>query len=426
MEHTNRKQGEFSASFSTQLSIGTNDTLKTAKLKVKQSNYGNDEIMEYFSKQVATQCSFNEKEVAITDSFGFVEQTIELNQASNSNEIEQSNSKDEEYEEKGDRSSRKTISSKDAPISQKIAFKQLKQENARLYKWKEMLEDYPEKLHVKLKLRCRKGIPDSFRGYAWQILIQGQKHLNKEKSQYFKSLLEQGGERKTIVSIFKDVSRTFPQHVFFKDKFGVGQKALFCVLKALSISEPETGYVQGMGYMAAVLLTYMDMEDAFCCMIGLLKGFQVREMYLPKMPGLQRAFYIHLNLMKKYLPKLNQHLINAKYEPTMYGSQWFMTIFAVGFPFELTVRIWDIFMVEGRKILFRVALAIFKLNQQSLLGCELEGIFDVLRNFQKSIDADSLIKTALSFKFSKKLIDKFEKEFYEKPDKELQKLCEMY
>jgi len=25
--------------------------------------------------------------------------------------------------------------------------------------------------------------------------------------------------------------------------------------------------------MAAVLLTYMDMEDAFCCMIGLLKGF---------------------------------------------------------------------------------------------------------------------------------------------------------
>jgi hypothetical protein len=44
-------------------------------------------------------------------------------------------------------------------------------------------------------------------------------------------------------------------------------------LKALSIAEPETGYVQGMGYMAAVLLTYMDMEDAFCCMIGLLRGF---------------------------------------------------------------------------------------------------------------------------------------------------------
>jgi hypothetical protein len=30
-----------------------------------------------------------------------------------------------------------------------------------------MLEDYPEKIHIKLKKRCRKGIPDSFRGYAW-------------------------------------------------------------------------------------------------------------------------------------------------------------------------------------------------------------------------------------------------------------------
>lgn len=43
----------------------------------------------------------------------------------------------------------------------------LKQENARVFKWKEMLEDYPDKLHPKLKLRARKGIPDSIRGYAW-------------------------------------------------------------------------------------------------------------------------------------------------------------------------------------------------------------------------------------------------------------------
>ena len=66
----------------------------------------------------------------------------------------------------------------------------MKQENARVFKWKEMLEDFPEKINTKLKRRCRKGIPDSIRGYAWQILIQGQKHLSKEKSSYFKTLLE--------------------------------------------------------------------------------------------------------------------------------------------------------------------------------------------------------------------------------------------
>ena len=86
-------------------------------------------------------------------------------------------------------------------------------------------------------------------------------------------------------------------------------------------------------------------------------------MYLPKMPGLSKAFYIHISLLKKEMPNLYKHLNNHKFEPSMYASQWFMTIFSVNFPFECTVRIWDIFLVEGKKIMFSIALAIFKLNE---------------------------------------------------------------
>jgi TBC1 domain-containing protein 4 len=45
-----------------------------------------------------------------------------------------------------------------------------------------------------------------------------------------------------------------------------GQKDLFTVLKCLSIIEPEIGYVQGMGYMVAILLLYVDKVDAFTIM----------------------------------------------------------------------------------------------------------------------------------------------------------------
>lgn len=48
--------------------------------------------------------------------------------------------------------------------------KDQKQMNARVVKWKQMLESYPFKVHNKLKSRGRKGIPDSFRGYAWCLL----------------------------------------------------------------------------------------------------------------------------------------------------------------------------------------------------------------------------------------------------------------
>lgn len=33
-----------------------------------------------------------------------------------------------------------------------------------------MLEDYPKKMHSKLKSRARKGIPDSYRIIAWKTL----------------------------------------------------------------------------------------------------------------------------------------------------------------------------------------------------------------------------------------------------------------
>jgi Rab-GTPase-TBC domain len=88
----------------------------------------------------------------------------------------------------------------------------------------------------------------------------------------------------------------------------------------------------------------------------------MQDMFMPKMPGLSKAFYVHLSLMKKYMPKLHVYLLNNKFEPSMYASQWFMTIFSVNFPFEFTVRIWDMFLIEGKKVLFRVALAIFKMN----------------------------------------------------------------
>ena len=84
------------------------------------------------------------------------------------------------------------------------ALKLMKVENARVFKWKEMLTEYPEKRNPKLKERARKGIPDAMRGYAWKILIDGARYLNtqqqqqsegsKASSKLFKTLMEQQGD----------------------------------------------------------------------------------------------------------------------------------------------------------------------------------------------------------------------------------------
>jgi len=40
-----------------------------------------------------------------------------------------------------------------------------------VFKWKEMLKDHTNnKVHKKLSMRGRKGIPNSLRGFAWCLL----------------------------------------------------------------------------------------------------------------------------------------------------------------------------------------------------------------------------------------------------------------
>jgi hypothetical protein len=129
---------------------------------------------------------------------------------------------------------------------------------------------------------------------------------------------------------------------------------------------PDCGYVQGMGFVSAVLMTYTTPEDSFCIMNALftLEKYKMHDLFLPGMPGLERSFYVFLSLQKQYLPKVFHRLNELGFVPQMYASQWFLTMFAIYFPIDIVVNLWDIMLVEGRKTIFRVALAILKLNEE--------------------------------------------------------------
>lgn len=170
---------------------------------------------------------------------------------------------------------------------------------------------------------------------------------------------------KILHDIHKDVSRTLPNHIYFQHEFKDGQKDLYAILKCISICEPEIGYVQGMGYMAAILLTYMDKEDAFSIMMKILNGeqYKMKSYFQIDMLGLKVAYYVFLSLLRKFMPKLLNHFLDENFSPNMYTTSWFMTIFSSRVPLRLTLRIWDIFFIEGQKIIFRIGLAILKLNE---------------------------------------------------------------
>ena len=70
----------------------------------------------------------------------------------------------------------------------------------------------------------------------------------------------------------------------------------------------------------------------------------------------------------------------------MYAQQWFLTLFAAFFPLKLVARIWDIYLVEGRKTIFRVALAIMKLNEEELMRADQCRIYSVIGDYKEKVD----------------------------------------
>ncbi|CAK4115816.1 unnamed protein product [Aphanomyces euteiches] len=100
--------------------------------------------------------------------------------------------------------------------------------------------------------------------------------------------------------------------------------------------------------------------------------------------------------LKIYVPKLAEHLDAEGLHPTMYATQWFVTIFAYSFPFDFVTRVWDIFLHEGWKIVFRVTVALLKVNERKLMTLKFEKIMEFFRDMPPSVDTDEVVATAVN------------------------------
>jgi len=290
--------------------------------------------------------------------------------------------------------------------------------NARLEKWNKMLENFDDTLknnYPKLKERTRKGIPDSLRAYVWQKFADYDKFYQKD---LYKNLEQEKTDIDYENVILKDLDRTFPKNTHFKTKYGSGQRSLYRVLCSYSKYNKETGYVQGMGFIAALLLTYMDEESTFFMMESIMKKYELEGLYKPGFPDLKKIFYVFLKLMKKYLPKIYEVFKMNDIMPSMYASEWFICIFSRELPFAVLVRIFDCFLLEKKKILFRFALAFIKNKEKEFLSAKegIIGIMNVFKTIFNDIDVEEIFSIAFKFNFNRKKIKKYEDQYEKEKD----------
>ncbi|KAK4878197.1 hypothetical protein RN001_010703 [Aquatica leii] len=245
----------------------------------------------------------------------------------------------------------------------------------------------------------RQGIPRSKRGEVWHFLAE---HYcinippidtNKFPSYNvpYDILLKQLTSHQHAILI--DLGRTFPSHSYYSSSLGPGQLALFNLLKAYSLLDPEVGYCQGLSFVAGVLLLHMEESQAFFLLRHLMYRRGLRNQYLPDMIGLQIKLYQLSRLLHDQLPDLYDHFDFYEVSPTLYAAPWLLTLFASQFPLGFVTRVFDLIFLENTDVVFKVALALLSLHKEALLACDsFEEIMNYLKLKVPAVDKTTLEK----------------------------------
>ncbi|XP_017777394.1 PREDICTED: TBC1 domain family member 1 isoform X2 [Nicrophorus vespilloides] len=242
----------------------------------------------------------------------------------------------------------------------------------------------------------KQGVPRGKRGDVWHVLaiqyctkvppIDLNKYPNYNVP--YETLLKQLTSHQHAILI--DLGRTFPTHSYYSSPLGPGQLALFNLLKAYSLLDPEVGYCQGLSFVAGVLLLHMEESHAFFLLRHLMYRRDLRKQYLPDMVGLQVKLYQLSRLLHDQLPEIYAHLDMHEVAPTLYAAPWLLTIFASQFPLGFVTRVFDLIFLENADVIFRVILALFRLHKEQILACDT--FEDIMNYFKLKLPAiDKLI-----------------------------------
>lgn len=275
--------------------------------------------------------------------------------------------------------------------------------------WAQVVTNYGEVARqnpLRLRQAIQLGFPPEIRGILWQVIAGS-------KSEPLEHLYAQLVHEKQVPcenAINKDLNRTpmTPE---------VNRDSLARVLKAYSIFDADVGYTQGMAFIVVPLLMELSEPECFSLFVQLMKIYDFRTMFVADMPGLHEKLYQFERLLEDRYEPLSTHMRRQGIHPTMYASQWFITLFSYRFPTSLVERIFDIVIAEGLDALLRFAVALMAEASPQLL--ELKGIDEILpflkeRIFDKFLgNENELVLRASQIELVPRELSKYAEEYLE-------------
>eukprot|EP00736_Rhodelphis_marinus_P000057 Rmarinus@m.14304 len=183
-----------------------------------------------------------------------------------------------------------------------------------------------------------------------------------------------------------DVRRTFSDLALFHTPDAPLFEPLRDLLRAFVVYRPDIGYVQGMSYVAAVLLLHMDRYSSFACFANLMNRHHFFVMFRFEAAEIKKLFNVFEVLLSRQLPALFSHFHELEITPDMYLLDWFLTLFSKSLPLHIACRIWDWYLLTDETALFKAAVGLLSMFRSELEVGDFDDCVILLRNLPRDID----------------------------------------
>ena len=172
-------------------------------------------------------------------------------------------------------------------------------------------------------------------------------------------------------------------------------KALSNVLSAYAHINKKVEYCQGMNYIAGFFLLITNNEYlSLKLMHRLFEKYQLQDIYIDDLPLLNEQLYKFDRLINIMHPHIGESFMINKISANLISSNWFMTIFTQCMqhnkndkPTPFLIKIWDYFLLDGWKAIFKTALFIIGELKNQLIDMRIDKIMEI---FTKVSNAELL------------------------------------
>uniref|UniRef100_A0A0G4IEI6 Rab-GAP TBC domain-containing protein n=1 Tax=Chromera velia CCMP2878 TaxID=1169474 RepID=A0A0G4IEI6_9ALVE len=276
------------------------------------------------------------------------------------------------------------------------------QRQSRTYqKWKSMIdrniEAFMQRHYKTFVRRLKRSVPQDFR---WEVWKAAALLKDKQEEGVYESLCNEVNKYSSLIEI--DIPRTFPEHKSFDSSC---QQMLYRILNAYANYDPNTGYCQGMNFVAGMLLIVSDFkeEESFWMLTCMMDFYGMEGFYREKFPLLRLYLKEYNRLAKEVIGEVHDHFEHEGVFPAVYLHQWFLTVFINCLPLQTVIILWDFLICRGLPGMLQIALALLKVLRGALLKLHFEDIVKFLKSMKTGGDCNEIMIGRLLIRQAEKI-----------------------